>query len=112
MAVNVEGSYTVIKVYPYDMENWEDSMYFEVPEERAGGIQMGAAGTLYVEEESRKQVLTVSRSALFAADNGYYVYVLDENNVRQVKWVEVGLWGDSRTEIVSGLSEGDYVVVR
>ena len=55
-------------------------------------------------------MLTLPLSAVYHADGKPYVYVLDENDFRQIVWIETGLVGDEKVEILSGLNEGDKVV--
>ena len=62
--------------------------------------------------EKKEQVLFLPKKAVNKADDKYYVYVADENGMRQVKWIEVGVFGDNLVEIVGGLEEGDKVIQR
>ncbi len=32
--------------------------------------------------------------------------------MREVKWIETGLYGDSTVEVLSGLTEGERVILR
>ena len=57
-------------------------------------------------------MLSLPRQMIFTAGEKHFVYVLGEDGLPQVRWVEIGLSGDSLTEIVSGLSEGEDVIVR
>lgn len=41
---------------------------------------------------------------------GYYVYIVDEGRVRRQP-IELGLQGKDRLQVVSGLSEGDIVII-
>lgn len=100
---------TEVEVLPYDMEHWEDTLYFELPE-RTEEIQVGTMGTIYYTIDSRQQVLTLPSRAIRTTEGKNYVYVLGENDIPEVKWIETGLWGDSLVEVTSGLEEGDYVV--
>ena len=38
------------------------------------------------------------------------MYVLGENDIREVRWIETGFCGDRLTEILSGLEEGEAVI--
>ena len=42
----------------------------------------------------------------------YYVQVLDENGVRQERPIEVGLMTSTQVEVLSGLEEGEQIIVR
>ena len=74
------------------------------------GIDVGTAGTIQVVADRRENVLCIPLSAIHTADDGSYVYVLNEDNMREVKWVETGLAGDDTVEILSGLTEGERVI--
>ncbi len=98
-----------VEVIPYDMEHWEDTLYFELPE-NSSDIQVGTVGNIVYTIDARENVLTLPSKVIRTADGRNYVYVLGENDVREVKWIETGLWGDTMVEVISGLEEGEYVV--
>ncbi len=107
---SASGDYEVV---PYDMASWGETQMFEVfsgPDNE--GIDVGTTATINVVLDRRDQVLTLPKGAIYHADGKPYVYVLDENDFRQMVWIETGLIGDDLAEIVSGLSEGDKVVYR
>ena len=107
---SASGDYEVV---PYDMASWGETQMFEVysaPENE--GIDVGTTGTIRVILDERKQVLSLPLGAIYHADGKPYVYVLDENEFRQMVWIETGLEGDDRVEILSGLNEGDKVVYK
>ena len=70
-------------------------------------IGLEASVQIFTKEE--KSVLSVSDKAVYAGDEGRYVYVLKDGKA-QKQPVEVGASGEGVTEIVSGLSEGDTVI--
>lgn len=101
------------KLLPYDREHWGEVQQFTVLSGPVtSGIEVNTKGTIQIVTDSRTQVLCVPEAALNIADGKYYVYVTDEDNMRQIRWVEVGLIGDNSVEIVSGLEEGERVVRR
>ena len=57
-------------------------------------------------------MLTVPLKAVHLASGKSYVYVLGEGNMREVKWIETGLFGDETVEILSGLTEGEKVIIK
>jgi RND family efflux transporter MFP subunit len=67
------------------------------------------ARVIYV-QDIRKDVIMVSRRNIHAVNSQYYVNVL-EDGMRVEKDVEIGLVTDTDAEIVSGLEEGDLVIV-
>lgn len=101
------------ELLPWRMDEWGETQMFIVAGGLDGaGIEVGDSGTMTLETDSRTQVLYVPSTAVHSADNGTYVYVLGQDDVREVKWVETGLYGDQGVEIVSGLEEGERVIVR
>ena len=105
------GSY---KLLPYEMEKWDGLLLFTMAEELEEGkvIEVGTMGTMHYTTDYRTQVLTVPLRAVHQADGKSFVYVLGENQMREVKWIETGLFGDERVEIISGLTEGEKVILR
>ena len=75
-------------------------------------IERGTNGSVRVILEERKDCLYVKYDAVMKeADGRSLVYVMDENNILQVKYVEIGLNAGSVIEIVSGLEEGEQIVL-
>ncbi|TQS25386.1 efflux RND transporter periplasmic adaptor subunit [Microbispora sp. KK1-11] len=72
-------------------------------------VRLGQTATVQVAVGKADDVLTVASSAITTAGGQTTVTVL-ENGKQVVKRVEVGLKGDTTTEIKSGLQEGDQVV--
>ena len=107
---SASGDYEVV---PYDMASWGETQMFEVysgPDNE--GIDVGTSATIRVILEKKENVLSLPIGAIYHADGKPYVYVLDENDFRQIQWIETGLEGDERVEIISGLNEGDKVVYK
>lgn len=105
-----KGTYEVM---PYQIGAWGEKQYFSIydgPEN--DGIEVQTTGTIYVLLDQKENVLYLPNECIYRADNKNYVYVLDEQNMKTVCWVETGLVGNKETEIISGLSEGDTVVKR
>lgn len=104
------GDYELI---PYNMDAWEERLLFAIADDDGSRtIEVGAMGMMKVVLGERKQVLCVPVGAVHVADGKSYVYVLGEDNVREVKWIETGLMGDLYAEVISGLSEGEKVILR
>lgn len=114
LTLNMEarGDQAVVRIVPYDMERWGDVIYFDFAEGERVSVPAGASGYLTITLDSRSRVLTLPKEALHAAEDGYYVYVQDDDRLLAVKWVEVGLIGDRLAEIMGGLAEGDQVVLK
>lgn len=92
-------------------------------------IKSGMSVSAVIITNSKEDALIVPTSAVKSANNGtHYVQVLSENydlsdrsssikgvvssTAPSIKTVTIGLTDDSNTEITSGLSEGDQIVVR
>jgi len=99
------------ELMPIDMDKWDEQLLFKVytgPENAE--IDMGTNGTITATVDKREHVLALPKSVVHTAEGKSFVYVVNEDNVREVKWIETGLEGDSSIEIISGLNEGEKVV--
>ena len=104
------GEYVLM---PTHMDKWGEEQYFSVFDgSYETGIEVGASGTIRIVTDCKEQVLRVPVSAINSADGEEYVYVLDQDGQRQVRWVKTGLHGDDMVEILSGLEEGEKVIRR
>ncbi len=104
------GDYMLL---PYHKENWGETLYFALSgDTQNSNIEVGAMGTLYFTMEERKQVLSVPLKAVHEADGRYFVYVPGADNMREVRWIEVGLQGNDLAEVKSGLTEGEKVILQ
>lgn len=103
-----KGEYTVM---PYQMEAWGEKQSFSIYDgPQNEGIEVNTTGSITIVLDKKEDVLSLPNECIHKADDKPYVYVLDEQNVRTICWVETGLAGNRETEIVSGLNEGDLVV--
>jgi len=104
------GQYVVV---PYRMSEWgEEQTFILVDDSGSSIIEVGTMGTMKLIVDSREGVLNIPKNAVHSADGKSYVYVLGENNMREIKWIETGLFGDQNVEVISGLTRGEKVVVR
>lgn len=102
------GDYLVL---PFEMEKWNDSMLFSVytgPDNAV--IDVGVMGEITIGVDKRTNVLSVPKETVHLVEDKAFVYTLNEENVREIRYVEIGLFGDERVEIISGLAEGEKVV--
>ncbi len=81
-------------------------------------LYVGAGGELIIETAREDNVLYVPTAAIRVIDEKDAVYVSDENGLRKIRFVEIGLSisnklysEENRTVIVSGLEAGDKVIV-
>jgi multidrug efflux system membrane fusion protein len=61
--------------------------------------------------DTRRNVLTVPNAAIQTGSPGSFVYVVKPDNTVAVAKVQTGAADTDRTEILSGLTEGDHVVI-
>lgn len=109
-STTAQGEY---QITPWHIEEWGDNQYFSVvsgPD--SGGIEVGTSGYMEVVLDKREHVLCVPTGAINKAGEEYYVYVVGANKMREVKWVKIGVYGDTYVEILEGLAEGDQVILR
>lgn len=98
-------------VTPANMENWGELVYFRLLDEDYDPNNV-VSGKITLVIDEKDDTLYVDNDVLHSSGDEYYVYMLDENNVRRMQFVEVGLWGAEVAEILSGLEEGDRVIVK
>lgn len=75
-------------------------------------LKDGDTGTVDIVLDERLNVLHVPAKAVSAANGRPIVYYLREDGMKAYKYVEVGATIDARTEILSGLEEGESVIVK
>lgn len=105
------GDYEVFPILP---QNEGDSLRFVLAGEDVDHtqIEVGSRGNVKVVLESRQDALSIQTEALYSADGRYYVYVLNDDGTQQTRWVELGIETKDYVEILSGLEEGDKVILR
>lgn len=75
-------------------------------------VRIGMTGEAFVVLETRQNVLTIPGNFLHVETDGrVFVDVLDKNNKQTRVEVKLGLQGSDSSEVLSGLKEGDVVVV-
>src|SRR5690606_26397535 len=84
-----------------DIDNPE-VVYFELQEPNFN-LNVGDRGTINLILEQKEDVLTVSSRALRKANDFYYVYYVNEDGIRSMKEVTIGMMGNNSVEITSGL---------
>ncbi|MBQ7933397.1 MAG: biotin/lipoyl-binding protein [Lachnospiraceae bacterium] len=98
---------------PANMDKWNEKLLFSIVEQPEGvSPEVGAMGYMAIVVDRAENVVYLPLEAVHTAEDKHYVYVLDDDGNRQLLWVETGLQGDTSVEIVSGLSEGDKVILR
>jgi HlyD family secretion protein len=81
--------------------------------EAAPYLTGGMTATAEILVDKRTDVLLIPNNALHTQDNENWVYVINENKLGQTEQrpVQVGLKGRTQTEIISGLNEGEKVLL-
>lgn len=111
MGLSYSQTGTQYELLPWNMEEWGDTQMFLLEDADAiGNLDVGTSGYIWLAVDRRENVLCVPENAIYTADGKTYVYVLNTENMREVRWVETGLYGDDMVEIISGLTEGERVV--
>lgn len=112
LSINIGEHAGTYKVVPYKQNSWSDEMEFLLADDSNITLEVGTSGEMVIILNKKEQVLAVPQAAIHVADNQYYVYVLGENNIREVQYIETGLFGNDYVEVKDGLAEGDKVIVK
>ncbi len=75
-------------------------------------VKAGMSANVEIITASKKDILTVSSSAIKTKNKVSYVEILGDKNNTIKKEVEIGISNDTITEIISGVNEGDKVIVK
>lgn len=100
---------TYVEVTPVKCDEWQEQMYFKPVNGEI--FDSGHKGAIYIELDRKNDVLCVPAKAIHEAEDGTFVYIL-ENELLSMRYVEVGLKGTDSIEIVSGLELGEVVVLK
>ena len=85
-------------------------VYFALTEP-AFGLEDNDRGTFTLVLDRRENVLRVSSKAISTINGKTVVYYQDENCIKSYKNVTTGLEAEGMTDILSGLEEGELVIV-
>jgi multidrug efflux pump subunit AcrA (membrane-fusion protein) len=95
----------------FDPDQLAKMLFIQVPDEFLANSKVGDEAKIVLIVAERKNVLWLPRNVVKTYLQRRYVDVLD-NNVKVEKDVQVGLETATQTEILSGLEEGEKVIVR
>lgn len=73
-------------------------------------ISVGASADVEIIVESKEQTLAIPSQTILSKEGGHYVYIFD-NEIIQQKTIKKGIGNYERTEVLSGLNEGEVVVL-
>lgn len=74
-------------------------------------LENGVSGSVNVILDQREDVMYLDRKAVKTADGKHFVYMLDEKGLRIRQEITTGLEAGNYVEIISGLAEGDSVIL-
>lgn len=104
-----KGQGYTCEVTPALMDTWEEKLYFKPVNEEF--IASETNGNITMEIDRKDNVLCVPESAIHTSDNGPFVY-LEKDGLLEMRYVTVGLEGDSFVEITSGLEQGEIIALK
>ncbi len=100
------------KLIAYGRDIHEDDyttpVYFEI--NKVPELYMGSFVDVYLQSESTRKVLSVSKSAVLEDQSIFYVFVQTEGESYEKRFITLGSDNGKEIEITSGLKEGDRVV--
>ena len=91
----------------------EGIVYYEVTigfEKNKEGIKPGMTADIIIESDKKENVLVIPKRAVKKIDGKKIVQIFKDGEVKEQE-IEIGLEGDEFFEVVSGLSEGEEVVI-
>ena len=105
---DAKGDY---ELTPVRLSEWGEEQFYSILSSPEGAmLTVGDSGNMTVNIASKENVLTLPNTCIHQAGNDYYVYVLNEEGMKTVCFIEIGLVGNDVTEILSGIAENDQVV--
>ncbi len=72
-------------------------------------LKSGMSATITIKTDQKDNVLTIPNSSIYSKDNKFYAKVIDSGKEVE-KEIVIGIKGNLRTEVVSGLSETDKII--
>ena len=93
-----------------DEENEVYPVYFRI-DDMSALLYSDLRGTINIVLGEKKDVLYVPASAVTTINDEVIVYYEDEDGIRNVKHIETGLEANGKIEVVSGLNEGDTIIL-
>jgi len=102
---------TGLAVRAVHVDQWTDKMQFDLIDD-TNVVDFNTRGTINLVLGGKTDILYIPADALHEADDQYYVYTIDDDGMRQVKYISIGLIGNDSVEVTSGLEEGEIVILR
>ncbi len=96
---------------PVRVEGKKSYVYFALTQP-SFELKDGDSGTVEIVLDERLNVLYVPAKAVSAANGEPIVYYVQEDGMKAYRYVEPGMTINAYTEILSGLEEGDSVIIK
>lgn len=116
--VDVYGmEYKVIALSPEDLsplgnpDEVSQKIYLKLIEDNTS-LQSGNQGKITFIINEMNDILYLPLAAVHKEDGNAYVYIEDEGGFKSMKQIEIGTSADKKVEIISGLDEGDKVILK
>lgn len=107
-----EGDYTAkITDAGTSMAGEKAGEIYLLPELPDPALTAGSTGTIYYIRQQKENVLYLPSKGVIESDKGYFVYIEDPDGLKTVREIETGLIAGGKTEIISGLKEGDSIIL-
>lgn len=114
MIVTVSGDEMLVEVVDNSeqLENREDyfNVYLKLVAENVV-LETGARADASILLDSSRDTLLMDEDALHFAEDKPFVYVESADGLREVRYIEIGLQTRKLVEVLSGLEEGERVIV-
>ena len=95
-----------------DAGNVKEGMIYFQMEVSDPDLSQGDTGIVRITQAEKKNTLCVVTGAVQDLAGQSVVYILDDQGMRQVQPVTVGISNEKITEILEGLSEGQAVILK
>ena len=89
----------------------QGEVYLVLTDDSVVILDQRTRSSVHVELDRADDVLHVPIGALHRASDRVYVYVLNPDGIRVLRDVEAGIRGNTSYEIISGLEEGELVII-
>lgn len=109
VSYKVSGVIYECGAFPVRMDDWETQMFFKPDSDEF--LEIGLSGSITIQLEERENVLCIPRDAVHKSDKGSFVYLF-RDGLLEMRYVTVGLEGESMAEITEGLAQGETVALK
>ena len=110
LTVGTGSAQKVYEVMPANYSQWYMVLCFK-PVGDYATLSLGDLGKITLSTGERTGVLVIPADALHTSGENYFVYYLDDEGVRRMKYITVGMIGTDYVEILDGLEEGEFIIL-